>query len=71
MKVAKGIQHVTFRGEDGDELRVGFDNRGDPYREGVTLTLSNGYETQVHLFLEEREVIHLRDLLLNLYPVTK
>jgi hypothetical protein len=71
VKVLKGIQHVTFRGEDGDELRVGFDNRGDPYREGITLDLSNDYETQVYLFLEEREVIRLRDLLLSLYPVTK
>lgn len=55
--------------ETGDKLRVGYDNRGEPYREGVTLEFcpTDRYGPQV--FLRDYEVRELRDLLLKLYPV--
>lgn len=60
---------VRFAAEDGDELRVVYDNRGDPYREGITLSLdrSSG-DYGAHLFLEQDEARQLRDLLNSLYP---
>jgi len=33
-------KRVTFRGEEGDSLEVGYDNRGDPYRTGISLWLT-------------------------------
>lgn len=60
---------VTFSAEDDNKLRVNHANRGEPFREGIELTLDvdNGrYGGQV--FLEEHEARELRDLLNGLYP---
>lgn len=63
------IESVKFRADDGHELRVTYDNRGEPYREGVTLYLEKDYNFGAHLFLEDAEARQLRDLLNKLYPV--
>jgi hypothetical protein len=70
MRIDRGIKRVDFEGEDGDTLSVHYDNRGDPYRQGVTLDLRNA-DTQdsVGVFLESREACELRDLLNRLYPI--
>jgi hypothetical protein len=60
---------VTFRGEDSSEMRVYHSNRGDPFREGIEVSLDlNGGERGGYVFLEEREALALRDLLNRLYP---
>jgi hypothetical protein len=64
------IGSITFTAEDGDALRVVYDNRGEPYREGVQLSLDKASgDYGAHLFLEDREAIALRNFLLKLYPV--
>lgn len=62
---------LRLRGEGGDELIASYDNRGDPYREGVDLRILNGYDTIVSVFLDDHEARSLRDLLNRLYPVGK
>ena len=63
------IESVRFRGEDGHELRVTYDNRGEPYREGVQFALDKADgDYGAHLFLEDREARELRDFLNALYP---
>lgn len=68
MKVNKNEARVEFCAEDGDKLVVRYDNRGEPYREGVTLTFapSDGYGPAV--FLDDYEARRLRDMLVALYP---
>jgi len=61
-------QTLRLRGEDGDELTVHHNNRGDPYREGIQIDLSEDYRSIVSVFLETREAKALRDLLNQLYP---
>jgi hypothetical protein len=58
----------TFRAEQGDELTVGYDNRGEPYRQGISLWLETG-EKYAGVFLEEDEARELRDLLNRIMPV--
>jgi len=70
MKVDKYKTRLRLKSEEGDSLTVQYDNRGDPYTEGVVLevhTAYNGKDTSV--YLEGSEVKELRDLLLKLYPV--
>jgi hypothetical protein len=68
MKVDRHTHSAVFRGEDGDTLRVTYDNRGEPYREGVSLTLteSDRRPADVSVFLEEREMCEVRDLFIRL-----
>ena len=68
MRVMREHQRIEFHGEDGDTLAVHYDNRGEPYREGITLDLHNG-ETQqgVSVFLTKREA---RDLCILLNHIT-
>ena len=68
MKVNKYEKHKTFHGEDGETLHVRYDNRGDPYRQGVSLDF-DGCDNYVGMFLEDGEARGLRDVLLALYPV--
>ena len=66
------ITSETFQAEDGYELRIAYDNRGDPYREGVSLSLElgdGGYGG--HMFLDMHEVVRLRDLLNSIAPPRK
>lgn len=70
MKVMeKNSVHVTFDGEDGAELLVSYDNRGEPYREGISLTLNETNKPhRSYVFLEGYEARQLRDLIDRLYP---
>lgn len=70
MKVDKYSARVAFKGENGEHLSVSYDNRGEPYREGITLQLNEDMDRfrYASVFLEEREVKELRDLLNTLYP---
>lgn len=62
--------HLEIRGEDGDRLVVRYDNRGEPYRKGVSVTLMEGmFSAAASVFLEDREAIELRDALLKAYPL--
>ena len=68
MIVDKFKQSRTFRGEEGETLRVHYDNRGEPYQEGVTLDFEDD-DKFIGVFLETREAKELRDVLLTLFPV--
>ena len=59
---------LVLKGEDGCQLSVGYDNRGEPFREGVRLAveilIDNEYaETRMQVMLEVDEVRQLRDKL--------
>lgn len=61
---------VKFRGEDGSSMTARYDNRGEPFRQGVTLSLDEADDRYVaSVFIEDREAKELRDLLNKLYPV--
>lgn len=68
MKVDRYSQRVTFHGEDSEELEVHYDNRGEPYRQGISLDLTTDGRWRASVFLENREAVELRDLLNRLYP---
>ena len=60
------INEIIAKSEDGEELRISYTNRGEPYREGcdITLTLATDeYSPSVSIFLEHRELKQLRDSL--------
>lgn len=55
--------------EHGGSVTVEYDNMGEPYREGITITLRSLYGTDwLRAFLETHEVIKLRDKLNELLP---
>lgn len=70
MKVrAKYEMSVLFSAEDGDRLEVSYDNRGEPYREGISLSLHEPDKPwRSHVFIEKREALELRDLIDELFP---
>ena len=53
---------------DEGELKVGYDNRGDPYSEGVRFAFEDG-DRRVSVYLDDDEVRRLVTVLNNLYPV--
>jgi len=60
---------ARFLAEDGDTLTITYTNRGEPYREGIQLSLEvDGGDYGGHLFLEDWEAKRLRDLLNEVYP---
>lgn len=62
-------KHVTFNAEDGEQLVVSYDNRGEPYRRGISLSLHEpDQQWKAHVFLEEFEAKQLRDLIDRLFP---
>jgi len=68
-RLEKTVNSITLRAEDGSSLRVGYDNRGEPYRKGVSLYLEEpGYTRMCGVFIEDWEARELRDLLNMLYP---
>lgn len=70
MRVDHTMASVSFQGEDGDVLTIGYDNRGDPYRKGVRLDMDSPCRSaRAYVFLEDREATELRDLMLRLYPL--
>ena len=51
---------ATFTGVDGDILQVHYDNRGEPYREGITLSFLNEFtQESIGVFLMNHEVQEL------------
>jgi hypothetical protein len=75
MPVAKRdtSQTLHLQCEDGsDYFFVRHTNRGEPFKEGVELGISNdNYAAEVAVMLEGREAIQLRDLLIAHYPITR
>ncbi|WP_028136139.1 hypothetical protein [Bradyrhizobium japonicum] len=67
---------VRFQGEgslgDSADLEVRYDNRGEPYRRGITLTF-NDHRTGAYIsvFLEQHEAGKVRDLIDTLYPARR
>ena len=58
------ISETVATGEHGDVLRVQYDNRGEPYREGCQIQILSGDDRiGTHIFLEDDEVRRLRDAL--------
>lgn len=64
MIVRKGVKPLVFR-EESRTVEVRYDNRGEPYRDGVELTFDKNDHNSapVWVLLEEHEVIQLRDKL--------
>lgn len=61
--------HVTFDAEEGDQLVVSYDNRGEPYREGISISLHEPDKPwRSSVFLDKQEAGQLRDLIDGLYP---
>lgn len=67
MRVNRDTATITFHGEDDQHLRIGYDNRGEPYREGFSVDLMEGYESKASVFLEAHEGRKLRDFLIKFY----
>lgn len=61
------VAPLELIGEDGESLRVEWDNRGEPYREGVSLTFEDG-KAHLMVFLDTEETKQLRDKLNELLP---
>lgn len=66
-RILQHEQTVVLHGEDGERLRVSYDNRGEPYRKGVSLWLDSGTILQ-GVFIEKSEGERLRDLFNLLFP---
>ena len=64
MKIDWNIPTLKIQCSEG-ELSLYHDNRGEPYRDGVTLLVEDGhsYEKSCGVFLEHHEVRALRDRL--------
>lgn len=70
MKIDSRVSALVLSGEDGTTLRVFHDNRAEPYREGIAISLEiDEYYNSNRVFLEMREAILLRDKLNELIPV--
>ena len=53
-----------------DTFTVGYTNMGEPYREGISIGISNDeWSKDVTVMLEDSEAKQLRDLLLQHYPL--
>jgi hypothetical protein len=62
------IKRLVFQGE-GASLEIDYDNRGDPYLQGITIGLKGERLNQFgSVFLEQREVADLRDWLNRFMP---
>ena len=62
-------KHICFTAEEGDQLVVAYDNRGDPYREGISLSLHEPDKAwRSHVFLNKQEALRLHDLIQVLFP---
>ena len=61
--------YCEFYGEDGGKLLVRRDNRGDPFRDGFSFDIMDGYDNVVGVFLEEEEAKALRVMLNERFPI--
>jgi Zn-finger nucleic acid-binding protein len=59
------IKDLVLSDEDGHELRVAYDNRGEPYRQGVEVLFDacDGCTRPVWVFLDRDEVEKLHEKL--------
>lgn len=71
MRIDRTTSKLELSGEGEERLVVQYDNRGEPYREGIQIALTQGYSREVGVFLENREAVQLRDLLNSMYPVSR
>lgn len=62
MKIVR-LKKRVIRAEDGQDLVLEYDNMGEPYREGCSMTIGDQ-----RAFLESHKAIELRDLLNEMYP---
>jgi len=63
-------KRLILHGENGDSFIIEHDKMGEPYREGLTVEVTDANNcTRINLFVEDHEAIRMRDLLNNLYPV--
>lgn len=68
MKIVRA-DALVLDGENGDQVQLGWDNRGEPYREGVTLMIRDGdLRRSISCFLNDHEARQLRDKLNELLP---
>ncbi|KKL61422.1 hypothetical protein LCGC14_2195450 [marine sediment metagenome] len=67
MKVDKYKARVEFYSEDDDHCAVYYDNRGEPYSQGITIELSTFDDTRAYVYLEKREALRLAKLITELY----
>lgn len=70
MKIEEPRKLLTLQstGDDG-RLEVRYDNRGEPYREGISFSLERPtYDQSASVFIDGWEVRSLRDLLNGLNP---
>lgn len=54
--------------ENGDRLLVKYDNRGEPFREGLVMELIQGDGAVDSVFLSDSDAMQLRDMLNARYP---
>jgi len=50
---------LRIGGEDGSILEMYRDNMGEPYRQGVTISITRSYSNGAAVFVEDREVDEL------------
>lgn len=67
MKVDRNSKTLLLQGEDGETLAVMYDNRGEPYREGISVEFHDR-DVALGVFLHKEDTVALRDLLNRLYP---
>lgn len=61
--------HITFDAEEGDQLVVSYDNRGEPYREGISLALHEPDKPwRSCVFLSKHEAQGLATMIDKLFP---
>lgn len=70
MKVREKYEtHVTFDAEEGDQLVASYDNRGEPYREGISLALHEPDKPwRSCVFLSKPEAQALAEMIDKLFP---
>lgn len=64
-------ESLQLRCDDAeDTFVVKYTNQGDPFREGITIGVTNmNFDKEVTVMLESREAMQLRDLLNKHYPI--
>lgn len=68
MKVDKYKVKAIFHSEDGYEhLSVYYDNRGEPYSEGITIELDMEDGKSSFVYLGKREALGLAEVITKLY----
>lgn len=69
MKIYNNIKRVRFEGEEEESCSIEYDTKGEPFKEGALLEISQGGDS-VSCFLEGHELVQIRDFLNKLVPKT-